>query len=164
MVFLANSSLPAWAVVDLYCERTGTEFNVNAEPLNVWTNVWAVVLGVGFVIFALRKTQDGRRRNDISLAGGVLYMTVGIGSFIWHMLGYNVLLFMDLLFPCFFGAWFVFHWLWRVLRLRRVWPRLLLCCIVLAALAGLFALGDYMPFYRELPARLAQAALIPGAC
>ena len=134
-------------MVDLYCERIGTAFSVNAEPLNVWTNLWQLCLGVGFTVYACRRGRDGKRRNDVSAAGGVLFSLVAIGSLVWHMLGYNITYLLDIAIPNLFIIWFAYQWFWRTLRLRQVWPRVLLVVASFAVFAGLLALGDRVPWY-----------------
>lgn len=148
---MADLSLPWTAVVDLYCERNGTQFrgDTTAEPLNAWTPLWQIFLGVAYLAWMLR-SRARFERHDIDFVGVVLFVGVGVGAIVWHSLAYNWAYLLDMSLPMLFICWFVYHWGWRVLRFRRVWPRLVFVAVVLGVFFGLYQVGDRFPLHKYL--------------
>ena len=142
MSLLARSNASIDAVVDLYCERTDETFNFFAEPANTFTNLYQLALGVVFMARACRSS-----RWDINIAGGLLYCLVAIGAFVWHATGLNFTYFLDMFFPMLLVVWFGYHWLWRVGRIKRVWPRVVGIVLALVIFLGMAAIGPRFPLY-----------------
>ena len=60
--------------IDIYCERTSTQ--LLAEPLNLFSNLWFVLVGV---VLVFRKT-DTKTLNILSY----MFIAIGIGSSLFH--------------------------------------------------------------------------------
>jgi hypothetical protein len=116
-----------------YCERDGANFNLLGEPMNVSSNVVQIGLGIWFCL----KTTKQKNR-DVDLPGGFLFTAVAVGSAVWHSLGYGWALYLDLMIPFLFIAWFGFNWGFRQLAIRSVPLR---CAFIAVALSCTGALS-----------------------
>lgn len=84
--------------------------------------------------------MQGRKNLDANLLGGILYVCVAVGSAIWHSVGLEWTLLLDLAIPFLFIAWFGFNWSFRVLRVRSVPLRFGFLVFGLGATGALVAL------------------------
>ena len=140
---MADRSKPLGAVVDMYCERVGTEFNANGEPFNTYSTLFQLALGLLYIGFV-----STRENHDIGLLGGVLFAAVALGAFLWHMLAFNWAYLLDMTLPMFFVVWFTWHWGWRVCRFRRVWPRFAFALVAFGLFGALYGVGPRFPLYK----------------
>ena len=121
-----------------YCERDGDDFNLLGEPCNFFSNFVQILVGI---IYCVRVSKQ--KNFDVNLPGGIIYTLVAVGSAIWHSVGLQWALYLDLGIPFIFISWFMYNWAYRQLGIRSVPKRFG------AMICGLGIIGSLSTFYTS---------------
>jgi hypothetical protein len=141
----------------LYCETPALITSFPTEPINTWSNLFIIGIGILAMVLVARRPRSLPGTGLWILA--ILLTATGIGSFLWHGWRTETFLIMDALPGSLFLVTFVYLWF------RRYYSRwATLFSTALFALAAWFSVSYGISYFKTSPLlSLVPLVIVTGA-